>query len=350
MAERTVAVITGKGEVVAVREKIPTLKEGEVLIRVHASLISPGTEMSSVAKLRQEPDPNRKTAPFGYANAGEIMEINGPARDLKVGMRVAAMGTNGAFHTNYACVPVNMIVPIPDNVSYEQAAYACLGATALQAVRRTEPQLGEYGLVLGLGIVGNLAAQLYQLSGSRVFAWEGLSNRVRIARRCRIGNIAVLKKDDVVEKAREFAAPYGMDFALFAFGGEATPAWEQVKRCMKVSADTHAMGRVVLVGGCKVTVGGGAASGNLDVRAASRTGAGYKDLDYEYGRTEYPAALVPFTTQRNLREIIQLIAEKRLIVDPMTTHRLPLEEIGSAADLLINTPNKAMGMIMEMKH
>jgi hypothetical protein len=141
-----------------------------------------------------------------------------------------------------------------------------------------------------------------------------------------------------------------MDFALFAFGGEATAAWEQVKSCMKVSADTHAMGRVVLVGGCKITIGGGANSGNLDIRAASRTGAGYKDLDYEYGRTDYPKALVDFTTQRNLREIVQLIAEKRLLVDPMTTHELPLEEIGRAADLLIHSPDQAMGIVMQMKH
>ena len=109
------------------------------------------------------------------------------------------------------------------------------------------------------------------------------------------------------------------------------------------------MGRIVLVGGCKINVGGGAYSGNLDIRAASRTGAGYKDLEYEYGR-DYPAAFVQFTTQRNLREIIQLIAEKRLIVDPMTTHCMALKEVGKAADLLIEHPDKAMGIVLTMSN
>lgn len=350
MKKRLIAQVTGKGEVIAVSEPMPTPKENEVLIRVHASLISPGTEMTMVAGRRQNPNPKAKNSVFGYANAGEIMKINGRARDLAVGMRVAAMGGVGANHTNYACVPVNMVVPIPDSVSYDDATYACLGATSLQGLRRTEPQLGEYGLVLGLGIVGNLAAQLYQLAGCRVLAWEGLKSRIRMAKKCRIANIANLKTDDCVAAAKQFAAPYGMDFALFAFGGEATAAWEQVKSCMKVSADTHAMGRVVLVGGCKITVGGGAHSGNLDIRAASRTGAGYKDADYEYGRTDYPNALVQFTTQRNLREIIALIAEKRLLVGPMTTHRIPLAEVGDAADLLIDRPDQAMGVVLTMKH
>lgn len=349
MMKRQVAVVTGKGEVKMVSEKLADLKEHEVLIKVHASLISPGTEIASVVELRKTPDLKAADRVFGYANAGEIIKVKGDVKGLKPGMRVAAMGGLGAHHANYANVPVNMVVPIPDNVTYEQAVYACLGATSLQAIRRTAPELGEYGVVLGLGIVGNLAAQLAQLSGARVIGWEGFPSRIKMAKKCGVRNFANFKTQNAVEETKKFAAPYGADFAIFAFGGEATAAFESVKSCMKVSADTHAMGRIILVGGCKINVGGGAYSGNLDIRAASRTGAGYKDLEYEYGR-DYPAAFVQFTTQRNLREIIQLIAEKRLIVDPMTTHCLPLKEVGKAADLLIDHPDKAMGIVLTMSH
>jgi threonine dehydrogenase-like Zn-dependent dehydrogenase len=349
MLKRKVAVITGKGEVKMITENLLELKEHEVRIRVNASLISPGTEIASVAGLRATPDLKASARVFGYANAGEIIKVKGDVKGLKAGMRVAAMGGTGAHHANYANVPVNMVVPIPDCVTYKQAAYACLGATSLQAIRRTVPELGEYGMVLGLGIVGNLAAQLAQISGARVIGWEGFDSRLKIAKKCGIRNFVNFKTQDSVEETKKFAAPYGADFAIFAFGGEATAAFESVKSCMKVSADTHAMGRIILVGGCKINVGGGAHSGNLDIRAASRTGAGYKDLKYEYG-SDYPAAFVQFTTQRNLREIIQLIAEKRLIVDPMTTHFMPLEEVGKAADLLIDHPDKAMGIVLEMPH
>ena len=258
------------------------------------------------------------------------------------------MGAGAALHANYAAVPVNLVVPIPEEVSFEQASYLSLAATALQAVRRTDVKLGEYGAVLGQGIVGNLAAQLYQLSGARVLGWETLPLRAEKAAQCGITTIDFVKNDPV-EPTKSFAGPWGLDFALFAFGGDAEKAFMNIKECMKVSADGHAMGNITLVGGCRVPVDGGAASGNLNIRVSSRTGAGYHDTAWEYGR-DYPAAFVQFTTQRNAQELIRLMAEKRLLVDPLTTHRLPLEKIAEAGDLLIEHPDQSLGMILIMKH
>ena len=346
--KRKIAAYNGKGEMFVLEEEMPPLKENEVLIRVAASLISPGTEMAGVLKLRKTPDEKKDFTRFGYANAGEIIELKGECRGLKKGMRVAAMG-GGALHANYAAVPRNLVVPLADNVSFEEGAYACLGATALQAIRRTEPLLGEYGIILGLGIVGNLSAQLAQLSGARVMAWEGMNSRIEIARRCGLQQAVNFTKQDAVEAAKVFMSPYGADFAVFAFGGNGNAAMKNVSQCMKVSADGHKMGRVVLVGGCEITIQGGAGTGNMDIRSAARTGPGYHDSAYEYGN-DYPSAFVPFTTQRNLSEIITLISEKRLTVAQMTTHRLPLESAPEAADLLINTPDRALGIIFQMVH
>ncbi len=347
--KRTAAIITGSGEVKTRREELPKLKKNEVLIKVHASLISPGTEMGGVKGKREKPDPKADDTNFGYSNAGEIIEVKGDVKDLKVGMRVAAMGGGGAHHANYANVPVNMVVSIPDNVTCAQATYACLGATSLQAVRRADIKLGEYGMVLGQGIVGNLAAQLSQINGAHVIGWEGFEYRINIAKKCGIRNIVNFRDANPVETSREFAAPYGMDFAIVAFGGPATEAFSSVKGCMKVSQDGHIMGNVVLVGGCTVEIGGGAATGNLNIKIASRTGPGYHDSKYEYGKN-YPDAFVQFTTQRNLREIISLISKKRLLVEPMTTHTLPLGEVGKAADMLINSPDKVLGIVLQMSH
>jgi len=347
--KRRFAAINGDGRISVEEENIPALKTNEVLIKVHTSLISPGTEMGSVKRFRENPVSDFKPMSFGYACSGEIIEINGNPKGLKTGMRVAAMGAGYAIHSDYVCVPVNMLVPIPDNVTFAQASYACLGATALHCVRRTLPQIGEYGIVLGLGIVGNLAAQLCQLSGARILGWETISSRKDIAGKCGINNVLNPKEQDSIAESKAFSSPYGVDFAVFAFGGNATGAFDSVLKCMKVSSDTHQMGRIVLVGACQIALAGGAASGNVDVRAASRTGPGYHDPAYEYG-ADYPNAIVDFTTQRNLREIINLISENRLIVDPVTTHTLPLEKAQEAADLLIANPDKALGIVFEMKH
>jgi len=340
------AFVTYNGQVECRQVEIPELKDNEVLVKVHASLISPGTEMNSPRALREKPNEDKNFChQFGYSSAGEIIAVKGDVKDLKVGMRVACMG-GGAKHASYNAVPVNLVVPIPDEVTYEEATFASLAATSLQAVRRTEPQLGEYGIALGLGIVGNLAAQLYQLSGARVLCWEALRSRRAIAKKCGLKNAIDFRKVNAVEESKKFAAPYGVDFALMAFGGNADKAWESVLASMKVSADGHQMGRIVAVGGCKFTIGGGAWSGNVDIRPSSRTGAGYHDPAWEYGK-DYPDVFVQFTSQRNARELIQLIAEKKLKVTPLITHRLKIEEVGSGCDMLIAHPEQALGVILE---
>ena len=344
--KRKIAVINEKGILRARTEDVPKLKRNEVLIKVEASLISPGTEMVRVRDRRAKAEEKACEDVFGYAVSGTIVEINTKkTKGLEPGMRVMAMGT-GANHASCVCSPINLVIPIPDNVTFAQATYACLGATSLQAIRRTVPQLGEFGIVLGLGIVGNFAAQLSRLSGARVIGWEGLANRIKIAKKCGIANFANYKKDDVVEKSKEFAAPYGNDFAIFAFGGKTGDTFDKVLSSMKVSQDGHQVGRMILVGGCEVTYSGGAYTGNIDVRSASRTGAGYHDPKYEYG-ADYPNAFVQFTTQRNLREIVKLISEKRLKVDPLTTHTMSIDKVNDAADLLVDSPDKAMGIILE---
>ncbi len=348
MQERLAAVITANGGVETRKMALPELKDGQALIKTHASLISPGTEMNGVKQRRAKPDPNAKECVFGYSAAGEVLEVRGAGAHLQPGMRVAAMGGN-AEHANYSCVPVNMLHPIADNLSYEQACFACLGATALQSIRRAQPELGEYGAVLGLGIVGNLAAQLAQLSGARVMAWEALDFRIETAHKCGVRQCVNFTRVDAAQTTNEFSGPYGLDFGIMAFGGDATKAFQTLYQCMKLSADGHRMGRVILVGGCTFSVRGGASLGNLDVRSSARTGPGYHDKAYEYGR-DYPAGFVQFTTQRNLREITTLMAEKRLLVEPMITHRLPLDQAGQAADMLIDHPDQTLGVILQMTH
>lgn len=347
--KRQAAVITTDGKVEARELDLPELQAGMALVKTYATLISPGTEMNGVKERRAKKAVDGKDYVFGYSAAGEIVQVKGDFPHLKPGMRVAAMGGK-AEHANYNCVPVNMLTPIPEDLPYEEACFACLGATALQAVRRAAPALGEYGAVLGLGIVGNLTAQLAQLNGARIIAWEGLKARIDLARRCGIREVlAVTQEDDPQISTEQFAMPYGLDFGIIAFGGDASKAFDSLYRSMKLSADGHRMGRIVLVGGCTLSIRGASGLGNLDIRSAARTGPGYHDKKYEYGQ-DYPAAFVQFTTQRNLHEIALLISEKRLKVEPMITHRMSLSAVSQAADLLIDHPDKTLGVVLQMSH
>ncbi len=347
--KRKSAIITNDGKVEMRELDMPELQNNEVRIRVHSSLISPGSEILLIKTLREKNSSDFNFRTFGYANAGEVIEVKGNCKNIIPGMRVAAMGAGKAEHANYANVPINMVVPIPASVSYDQAVYACLGATALHAVRRTEPTLGEFGLVLGLGIVGNLAAQLAKCFGARIQCWECIDSRINIATKCALENLINFTRTNTEQAANNFATPYGIDFALFAFGGNADTALKSINLCMKRSADHHAMGRITLVGGCSLTISGGAALGNLNILSSARTGPGYKDKVYEYGQ-DYPNGYIQFTTGRNLDEIIRLMVEGKIIVDPMTTHKVKLKSVGDIVDILINEPEKALGVILNMEH
>ncbi|MDF3128750.1 hypothetical protein P0Y35_06035 [Kiritimatiellaeota bacterium B1221] len=343
--KRTISTITGEGRVALLTETLPEAGPNDITIRVEASLISPGTELMMLESRRAHPDPCAQPEPFGYAVAGVVLKIPADEKNLKVGQRVIGMGAGKALHADVVQVPRNLVVGIPDAVPSEDAVYACLGATALQAVRRTEPALGEYGLVMGLGIVGNLAAQLYQVAGARIAAWDGLKGRLDIANQCGIFTAFDPFAENTPQLTKDFTAPYGLDFALFAFGGNATAAYQSLIPLMKESADGHAMGKIVLVGGCQVMVEGGAPGGNLDLRIASRTGPGYHDPEWENGKA-YPKVFVPFTTQRNLEEVLLLMSEGRMNVAPMTTHRMPMSQVADATELLQTQPNDTLGIVL----
>ena len=343
---RKIAAIDGNGRGVCVESEVPELGPGEVLVRVVASLISPGTELGRVGVLRANPTPAVEPRPFGYTNAGIVEKVGSAVEQFEVGEGVACMGGGYALHTDWACVPQNLCVSVPAGVSFEQAASVHLAATGLHAVRRIAPLYGENGVVYGLGLVGQFAAQFAQLSGCHIQGVDRFPLRQDIARRIGIEGIVDATDQDPLEQAELFTAGYGMDFGLIAFGGEASEAFETIYQSLKQAPDTHRMGRIVLVGGARVTHGFGSALGNVDVRSAARTGPGYHDEAYEQGRA-YPGVFVDWPTQRNLAECLRALADGKLQVEALYTHEFALDEIDAAVDLLVEAPATALGVILK---
>jgi len=349
--ERVVGALDGTGHGCVITQPVPELGPGIVLVKVHVSLISPGTELSGAKKARAagKTDPG-KPRPFGYQNAGEVIAVHGDVTDVSVGDRVACMGAGYAQHANYAVVPQRLCARLPEGVSFEQAAYTHLSATALQAIRRGKPELGENVLIVGMGIVGQLAAQHARLSGAFVMGWDMVPFRCETARKCGIHGTTVVGADDAKSVAEAFTRGDGFDMAVMAFGGDGTEALKAVADVMKRTPDTHQMGRIVLVGGLTTSCGWGAALGNLNLLCSSRTGPGYHDDNWERGQIDYPPVFVRWTTQNSMQLVLRLVSEGRLDVDSLTTHIVPLDQIDDVVTAHIERPDAALGTLLRMPH
>jgi threonine dehydrogenase-like Zn-dependent dehydrogenase len=341
---RLVTKADGTGEVYLEEEPVGSL-EGSVLVDVEASLISAGSQATSVQEQRENPDPSADPWPLGYQNAGTVVETGATVDRFEPGDRVACLGSGDAVHADYAVVPVNLCVTLPDDVSYEAGAFANFLGTALHATRRAELQLGENVIVAGLGPVGQLTGQFASIAGCHVIGSDLLDSRMRTA--ADVGFEAVVDPGtaDLAEVSREFSDGYGLDSAFLCFGGQGTDAFESLHGTLKVSPDGHTMGQVVVVGGTTITQTFSASLGNVDIINTARTGPGYHDHEYERGAS-YPPVFVEWDTRRNLDEALRLISTGELDVASLVTDRYSLDDAAAAYDQLIQNPDESLGVII----
>ena len=343
--KRKVAAVCGDGHIRLLEQDIPPLKAGAVLVEVHASLVSPGTELGGWQNLsarRNSPDSEVKPRPFGYSNAGIVMEAGQGVADFKSGDRVACVGGNYVMHADYAVVPQNLCVRLPETVTFIQGSYAMLMATSLHALRRGTPEFGESIAVVGLGIVGHLAARMYQLAGNFVIGWDTNPFRTALARKCGVDVTVTVGDEDEIEATKRFTNGYGLDAAVLAFGGDGNKAMESVMKCMKCSPDGHLMGRIVIVGSPQFEYN--PATTNIDIRRAARTGPGYHDEAWEFG-ADYPPVFMRWTTRTNLELCMRLISEGRLNVDALTTHTIPLDRADEEISAILDVPDSILGVV-----
>ena len=343
---RRVAAIDGSGKFVLIEEEVPQPKPGQVLVENRATVISPGTELAGVPDRRENPKPDARPRRFGYSSAGVVIAVGEGCEDIAIGSELACMGGGYALHSDYVTVPRNLTTPKPKGLSFEEAAFAHLAATAMQAVRRTDVRLGEHFLVIGLGIVGQISVQLGAVSGAHVAAMDRLASRLAIAEHGG-AELLVGADDDAAERVRRFSRGYGLDCALIAFGGDATGVVKMIAGMMKLAPDSHRMGRLGIVGGAQFqTEGWPVAVGNMDIRPSSRPGPGYHDEAWEHGR-DYPPVFVQWHTRRQMEECLRLAEVGKLDFEMLITHRLPLDDFAEGAETLVSDPASALGVVLE---
>lgn len=341
---RKLAAKDGAGRIVVIEEPIPQPEPGQVQVEVRASFVSPGTELGAVKRIRENPG-GGPARPFGYSNAGVVVGLGEGCEDIPMGTRVACMGGGYALHATHACVPRNMAVPMPDSVHFEDASSIHLVATALNAVRRAGLTLGEYVAVVGLGPVGQFSCQWARLAGCHTLALDRLPMRLAVAGKTGADRTVNAGDEDAVASAAEFTRGYGVDAGILAFGGDGTGAFKMLAAMMKRAPDTHQMGRITIVGGAKIEHVFASGLGNLDVRSAARTGPGYHDEAWEHGR-DYPPVFMQWTTRRNLEECLVFMASGGMLVEPLITHRVALDDAPEACEALIQRPNEALGVVL----
>ncbi len=367
-SKRTVAAWFDDGHIRLIEQDVPELRPGSIAVDVRASSVSPGSEFSwgrdqrevlggwrSLAEHRRSSDTAANAAPDaagepraygGYSNAGIVIAVAEGVTRFRPGERVACIGGGIALHTDTAIVPHHLAVPLPEQVSYAQGSYGMLMGTALNALRRADLNFGESCAVVGLGVVGQLTAQLHMLAGNRVIGWDTVPFRTEIARKWGIDATVTVGPEDPVARTREFTDGYGLDGGAIAFGGEASQAVQSLAQCMKRTPDGHPTGAIVVVGLARFSYSDHESAGvtNLDIRSAMRTGPGYHDEAWESG-PGYPPVLVRWTTTTNLELCMRLVAEGKLDLDTLITHVIPFEDVDDGISEALADPDAMLGVV-----
>jgi polar amino acid transport system substrate-binding protein len=337
----------------------PVAQRGRVLVRTAASLISAGTERMTVemgkrsllSKARERPDLVRQViqkaqtegvrntltavrakldsvVALGYSAAGTVIDVGPDVTEFRPGDRVACAGSGYASHAEVLSVPRNLCVRLPDEVDFESGAFGTLGAIAMQGLRLASPTLGEACAVIGLGLIGQLTVQLLKANGCRVFGVDPDEQRIELARR--LGADGGCAPDDrAEEKVLNWSRGRGADAVLIT---AATSSNQPVEMAGQIS---RLKGRVVAVGLVGLDVPRELYyHKELSLQVSMSYGPGRYDPEYEERGHDYPFAYVRWTEGRNLEAFLDLIAEKRIDVAPLITHRYAIDDAERAYELI----------------
>lgn len=337
---------------------IPTLTDAFVLVANTASVISAGTEKTKIdmgkknllQKAKARPDLVRQVikklrtegfaktfqtvnsrlnspSPLGYSCAGQVVAVGGLVEGLQTGDRVACGGADYANHAEFVAVPKNLVVKIPANVSDEEAAFTTVGSIALQGIRLAEPKLGETFLVLGLGLLGQIAVQLLRANGCHVLATDLDSTLVKRAEG--FGAIGLNTDSDIEGLCKELTAGHGVDGVIVCAG---TASNQPIELC---GAVTRSKGRVVVVGAVRMDIPReDYFKKEISVVISRSYGPGRYDPSYEENGHDYPLAYVRFTEQRNMQTFLQLVSQGKVDVRTLITHRYTVDDAAAAYALI----------------
>ena len=327
---------------------VPRVKSGSVLIKTTRTLVSLGTEKmlvdfgkaNFIQKAKQQPDKVKmvldkvktdgllptmeavfnklgQPLPLGYCNVGEVVEIGKGVTEFSVGDRVASNGN----HAEYVCIPKNLVAKIPDNVSDEEAAFTVIGAIALQGIRLLNPTFGETIVVVGLGLIGLITAELLKANGCNVIGFDFDPQKITIAKEKGITVVNPADGTDQVKFVESVTNGIGADGVIITASSKSNEIISQsAKMCRK-------RGRIVLVGVVGLNISrADFYEKEISFQVSCSYGAGRYDEEYEQKGNDYPIGYVRWTEKRNFEAVLNAISKNTLDVKPLITDRIPLAD------------------------
>jgi predicted dehydrogenase/threonine dehydrogenase-like Zn-dependent dehydrogenase len=336
-----------KGYTILEEVPAPIIRKGMVLIKTHTSLVSLGTEKmlvefgkgNLISKARQQPEKVKQVLdkiktegllptleavfnkldeplPLGYCNAGEVIAVGEGVSEFSIGDRVASNG----HHAEIVCVPKNLVARIPNEVSYEEASFTVIGSIGLQGIRLANPTIGETVVVIGLGLIGLITAELLLANGCDVIGFDFDEQKIQLAKDKGI-KAYNSNSTDVVKTVESLTNGIGADAVLIT---ASTKSNEVISHAAQMS---RKRGRIVLIGVIGLDIQrADFFKKELSFQVSCSYGPGRYDDDYEQKGLDYPIGYVRWTEKRNFETILNAIAKKQINVLDLITERVSLND------------------------
>lgn len=362
------------GEMVVQELPVPQLGNGMVLVKNHYSLISAGTEGSTVkaarksllGKAKEKPQQVQQVldslktkgitqtyravmkkldaySPLGYSCAGEVIDVADDVTEFKIGDLVACAGNQYAFHAEVVAVPVNLCVKLRNDADLSLACYNTLGAIAMEGVRQADLRLGETCAVIGLGLIGQLACLELQASGVRVVGVDVSEVAVKQAAVHCTDMAFTRSTPGIEENIKSYTNGLGVDAVIIA---AATTSLDPVNFA---GAICRKRGKVIVLGA--VPTGFDREpyyyKKELELKMSCSYGPGRYDLNYEEKGIDYPAAYVRWTEKRNMETFQELISTGKIDISYLTTHTFAFEDAPKAYDMVAKRTEPFLGIVLK---
>lgn len=338
------------GETILEDIPAPVVKDGYVLIKSTRSLVSLGTERMLVEfgranmlqKAMQQPERVKQVVgkiktdglkptlqavfnklgqplPLGYCNVGTVIAVGAGVKGMSIGDRVASNGP----HAEFVSVPQNLVAHIPANVSDEAATFTVIGSIGLQGLRLCDPKLGETIVVVGLGLIGLITAELLVANGCRVIGIDPDKAKTELAKKKGIIAISPAEGNDPVRFVQSVTEGNGADGVIITASAKTD---EIIAQAAKMS---RKRGRIILIGVIGLNISrADFYEKELTFQVSCSYGPGRYDDNYEKEGNDYPLPFVRWTEQRNFTAVLDMISRGKLDVASLITSRVPLNEYG----------------------
>lgn len=357
------------GQIEVIETPVPICLEKGILVKNLFSVISAGTEKTSITSAQSSLFERAKRQPqqvkavldnlqreglrstlnkvlakldsfktFGYSSAGIVIETK--SEYFCVGDLVACGGAGYATHSEYVSVPQNLACRIPKSVSIEEAAFTTIGAIALQSVRQAKPQLGEYVAVIGLGLLGLILVQLLKANGCRVAGLDIRPDNFDLARQLGCDKVNQISSS-TLQELLNFTNGNGFDAVIISASTESN---EPTELALEIS---RKKGRIVVLGNVGMSIPRSPFyEKELELTISCSYGPGRYDKLYEESGIDYPFAYVRWTEKRNMQAFLELLETGKITIQPLITHRFSIEEAQKAYEILSKGIEKFIGIVL----